>query len=1265
MIRLTPFQPAAGALSRPHLFPGRAMGERAFEQLQAYADARLAPLLAGRPAGILHGLELDLKPPAADTPAGEGLRVRSGLAVAANGRALGLFGPLRDTWAALVQRWLRDTGAADAAGVYQLVLRRRYLPYDAEPGIDPCRRTELDPTRDLRSVAVGSLALRRLAVSDAARADLAPATLQNRLVAGQLDGAFLDALGHAVLLALLALESLPASEVDAGAADPAPDAGDLRLADLGLRLAWVSVAAARRPALPDAGHRVLLAQTRDALFTARDAAIAAGTPVGEHLEAALRLDVLPAAGELPLALLEDAAARPPARPRLRWLPAQLGVDMVPVPEATVADLIRRHLPGDPLDLRRPAGQRLRLLLAVSAADYRPDLLDLPAIDARLADDLHRHHRRAHTAWHDWHREHDRLYHLLEAEDIDLSAAEIRALDLPEPEPAPELPATFYDRVKAERRAAIAAAHTGAGDPDLYPYDTPNPPPPQGWADWLAAHDGAPPAPPTPAANGLVVQYRIAQVEMERTDNRIRALRGRLEKTRDYVLLQRQQLDSQTVSLASLAGGVAGDGAGLQVARWLPFTELLGAQPPAAPQPTPAEPPDATPAGGSGTESEPVIAAAAPQTVTASFSGVTATPIGTFALAQPAVLTETFQPANVFSGVDLGGVEPGGIRAAAAAPRFTGGARPMPTGALRSGVLGIPAGSRLRDARASTVELGLKFDRLNRVKATPRRAITEPAFEGQTYHFGAIDHIRPEVTAYAQAHRGMADLLDTLPSLFEASEATQIRGDLEDLGDLTDPASLPDLPAAASIADTGVLNGVQARYQALFAAGQLLTRRIALMEGRYNAIEAELTAALRERIGQETRLEKLAGQIEASRQRLDGLDRRRAERLGDYGVAQALSSEDFAAVRSAHLSRTEVLTRRLTGLFYVRERAAPVTQPLADPLSLRHADPGDPVPGCDWDTDVTLDDALTPFFEAVLEVPMDAWALLRPLRQHLPPPVRLDYLHGLRAERFKQRRRHRILPVQSTRLAGHLAPLVTANQSILGAFGGRPVPRPGGSLAGFNQANAEVLSLADLLGGTGGGLQRRAQQLHNRLEQCMDCLLERLRRVQPSLRLRWAQLAEDDRLDVTAPGRWPGLADAEAADFDNTRTIAELVDWWYRQLADNPDAEARAALGDMLRAVIIVAARADPAEILRGRVAVPPRRLAVGERLRVQLNRPAAAGARLQLLDDARRVVGLLRVQDQDEQGAVADIVQVEAALQTQTVTTRFAVLASAAVAKLG
>jgi len=68
---------------------------------------------------------------------------------------------------------------------------------------------------------------------------------------------------------------------------------------------------------------------------------------------------------------------------------------------------------------------------------------------------------------------------------------------------------------------------------------------------------------------------------------------------------------------------------------------------------------------------------------------------------------------------------------------------------------------------------------------------------------------------------------------------------------------------------------------------------------------------------------------------------------------------------------------------------------------------------------------------------------------------------------------------------------------------------------------------------------------------------------------------------------------------------------------------------------------------------------------VQLNRPAAAGARLQLLDDARRVVGLLRVQDQDEQGAVADIVQVEAALQTQTVTTRFAVLASAAVAKLG
>ena len=88
-----------------------------------------------------------------------------------------------------------------------------------------------------------------------------------------------------------------------------------------------------------------------------------------------------------------------------------------------------------------------------------------------------------------------------------------------------------------------------------------------------------PAVPTPTEDGLVVRYAIALVELEAIENQIRATRSRVEKTRDLLLLMRQQLDSQTVALAALAGGVSGDGSGLQVARWLPYASLDTAEEP--------------------------------------------------------------------------------------------------------------------------------------------------------------------------------------------------------------------------------------------------------------------------------------------------------------------------------------------------------------------------------------------------------------------------------------------------------------------------------------------------------------------------------------------------------------------------------------------------------------------------------------------------------------------------------------------------------------
>jgi hypothetical protein len=78
----------------------------------------------------------------------------------------------------------------------------------------------------------------------------------------------------------------------------------------------------------------------------------------------------------------------------------------------------------------------------------------------------------------------------------------------------------------------------------------------------------------------------------------------------------------------------------------------------------------------------------------------------------------------------------------------------------------------------------------------------------------------------------------------------------------------------------------------------------------------------------------------------------------------------------------------------------------------------------------------------------------------------------------------------------------------------------------------------------------------------------------------------------------------------------------------------------LRAALLFAAGDDPDQILQGAVATVPGRFIPGARLRLTLNREALPGTTLQLLDQAQRVLGTLRVDDHDAQGTLASVVQV-------------------------
>lgn len=1272
MIRLAEPVPMGEALARPRLFPGRALGEDEFDRLQAYTDARLRGLLATALPGILFGLEVEAM------SGGEGCTVRPGYAVTGAGTLVGLMTEAQATWQGLLARWLWDqraptdtgVGFPDASGVYCLVLERRQGLIDAGQALLPCQRTELDPRRDLRQEVLGQLALRRQRGIDATQ----PVRAQNHFAARNVDGSLQRQLASAVPLALLGVARLDPASASPGVEGPEAAAADYRVA-------WVAQTPARHLALPDSGYRVLLEQVQEALRVALQAAWAtlpnppsdpqaplAG--LGAALGATLALDFLPAAGALPLPLLEDPAA---ATPRLHWLPRHLAVDMVPVPEQAIGELIERHLPRPPLDLRRPAGDQIRLLLALDRADYRPDLLDRPVIDAVLVTDLYRTHLRAHQAWRDWRVGFDVLYALRDR--ALLSQAEVRALALPRAVPQPLRPAQFYHELIDAARGALGI------DADLplpHPYADGVPPAPPFYTGWLV--DGAPPPVPAVRDDGLVLRYRAAQVELERLDHRIRALRTRLEKHRDYLLLQRQQLDAQTVSLAALGGGVAGDGSGLQVARWLPFTKLRERAPdPVGLDVAAAMAPSATGSAAAPAGQDTAMAARSVVAVDRMMAGPNVD-LAALALAQP-------QP------------QPFGV-----GPLMTKTmVSPVLAPASGAGAATTPGRKQLRASMPSTVETNLQRDRLDRLDAVPKRALTIPSVEGRSYQFGVLDHIQAEVREYEAAYRGMRDLIASLDGLFDPVEATSIRRVLEGFGVPVSPGTLAadqaprayplgrlDLARIERLLDDEQLNGaartaltaVQAQYQAflqardlsrdglddyalpnpkrrfeaLFEAGQILTRQIAWMEDRYQGLEDRLEGRLRERIRLEGMLERLAALIESAARRLAALDEKRLQALSDYGIAQSLTREDWAAVHRRDQARTEILTKRLRGLYYVRVCETPVSAALPTPLPLRHGGTRDPVPGCDWDTEVELPAVLAEVFATVLEVPFADWRALAPLVPRLPVE-RVPALLGLHRQRLVQQQAAPRAGLggeaRAGGLAARLSPVLAANRALHQGWATLADP-VADSRGRYLAATGQVLSLADALG-LSGTVQRAAQALHQRLEQCVVCLLERLNGVAPSLRFTWGQLAEDHRLPAAEPARWPGLERAQAADFNAVRTIAELIDWWFRQLAEEASGAGRAALRNLIRAAVIVAAHGDPARVLSGQVVVPPRRLALGESLRLALNAVPVTGTRLQLLDEAQQVVGLVAVQDQDQGGILAQVVRVDA--RVTEVTSRFTLVA--------
>lgn len=422
--------------------------------------------------------------------------------------------------------------------------------------------------------------------------------------------------------------------------------------------------------------------------------------------------------------------------------------------------------------------------------------------------------------------------------------------------------------------------------------------------------------------------------------------------------------------------------------------------------------------------------------------------------------------------------------------------------------------------------------------------------------------------------------------------------------------------------------------ALYATGRIMTDEIRRLEELRRALTVLRRRRQSELARHQTELAAVEAQLPAAHKALANLEPPRQEALGDLAVARRVLAEHWAAVEAAWAARRQVLENHL-GLYYVRVRETPLSLTPPDPLELRYADADDIVPGCSGET-TDIPAALHPFLEAVYDVPLGDWACLRGLYFLLPERLRLEFLVAQRRDRLAKRQ---TASGDGSALSARLLPLQQETLALARDLAKRPFSSDG-ALSAVQQQGRDLLSLDDLLSGPPHRLRAPAAQLHQRLGNAAACLVQRLRGIAPSLRLDWAEAAESARLPVQEPERWPGLERAEAADFNGVRTLVELVHWWFRQLADEASGGARTALQNYLRAALLLVASDDPGQILRGSVATLPGRFRVGEMLRLQLNREAVPGSLLTLLDPDQKVMGTLRVDDHDDQGALAVITQV-------------------------
>lgn len=540
---------------RLNYIPGRTLSEQEFDLMQMYVDERCEDLLVGQTPGIVQGLDLLLP----ENLNEQAIQINAGIGISFSGKAITNRLPIRFYWQDLYEQYLAEQTLLNKIddGVYFLSLRRTTLIFEEAQRQDPNTRTELNPLRDSRLETLAQVTLQPVWFPE----DLMSASRQRISVSILQQIIEMDSFGDypdEIKLALVKIK------------DNKPE--------------WIDKIAGRFLARENPVHFTLMDYWHS-IVNSKKLFRLDGDPAvintAHSLKQLLDVDYLPAAGKFPTELIDHLAGRQAAnpvlwsRPELKFNADGLQIEILPIPENTVQGTLQNELSRGVIDLSAGACDRFRIMIAVNQNDYHPKLMDLPEIDIKLIQDyLVPKQNEAADTYKKWQDAYYELCGNLEShikfntEDnkkktienfssIYLNNVTKKAFSKTSTDNKKILGVPLVDTPKPLQ--IYEDLRMLAKDKNDRPYSLIN--------KIIESVNNSDPIDDKDDIAGKLHERIDTRDDIEVLEDLMLKTNQLIDEVRDYLSLQRQQLDSMTVGFSSIAGGIPGDGAGLKLMRW--------------------------------------------------------------------------------------------------------------------------------------------------------------------------------------------------------------------------------------------------------------------------------------------------------------------------------------------------------------------------------------------------------------------------------------------------------------------------------------------------------------------------------------------------------------------------------------------------------------------------------------------------------------------------------------------------------------------------